>query len=724
MVEMSRRPAGCQQSLLAFRIWAVVAIAVGAAVAGACKSAPVPAVVTPAPPAVERDTKLGWIVRLEQQRVLRDAGVPPVALAAGSPRTLRADAAAALDVLSLDYDPGIRRRAVLAIGRVGMTAGVPALVSALQDPVEDVRAASAFALGLVGTDAKDAVKPLETVVQSDASTVVRTRAIEGLGLIGEASAVPAIFQAAKGCPALLAPIAADDETAKGADVELCKVALFAFVRLRSYDAIAGIVLNSQGQPAFQWWPGAYALQRINDPRAAPALLALAATPGVNTVGFALRGRAALKDPGALSIARGLAVTRDADVKVRVAAVRALGQLGSTSAATALQDLLGQPGLPTNLVLETVIALGAAGQAASFDILLDMMTDSSPPVRAAAIASAAKVAPDAFLVILATSDRDRDWSVRAALVGVLATLPRERVVPAITALAEDEDTRVRAAGLLALATVKAPTLTSRLFTSLEAADFVERATAARLVGETRPEGGITRLVAAYDRAQSDSAYTARAAALEALSKYGGDQVMSMLRRGLGDREWAVRWRTAELLRGLGDAAAAPERPASTHFPPAFFSSPAFLNPRYSPRAFVDTRYGPIELELNVVDSPATSASFVELARKGFFNGVQIHRVVPTFVFQAGDPRGDGEGGPGYTIPDELSPLPYVRGTVGMALDWRDTGGSQWFITLSPQPHLDAKYTVFGKVVNGFDVLDKITQWDAIERVRIWDGVEFR
>ena len=83
--------------------------------------------------------------------------------------------------------------------------------------------------------------------------------------------------------------------------------------------------------------------------------------------------------------------------------------------------------------------------------------------------------------------------------------------------------------------------------------------------------------------------------------------------------------------------------------------------------------------------------------------------------------DGEGGPGYTIRDELSERPYVRGTVGMALDkWPDTGGSQYFITHSPQPHLDAKYTVFGRVISGMDVVDKIQQWDVIRRVRVWDG----
>ena len=91
-------------------------------------------------------------------------------------------------------------------------------------------------------------------------------------------------------------------------------------------------------------------------------------------------------------------------------------------------------------------------------------------------------------------------------------------------------------------------------------------------------------------------------------------------------------------------------------------------------------------------------------------------MPNFVIQAGDPRGDGEGGPGYTIRDELSPLPFVRGTVGMALAGRDTGGSQFFITLSPQPHLDGQYTVFGRVVNGLDLLDRMSLWDVIDASR--------
>ena len=148
--------------------------------------------------------------------------------------------------------------------------------------------------------------------------------------------------------------------------------------------------------------------------------------------------------------------------------------------------------------------------------------------------------------------------------------------------------------------------------------------------------------------------------------------------------------------------------------------ALLNPQFSPHAYLETDRGTIEIELTIVEAPLTVANFIALARKGFYNGLAIHRVVADFVVQDGDPRGDGEGGPGYTIRDELNGLPFLRGTLGMALSGKDTGGSQFFITHSPQPHLDARYTAFGHVVSGMDVVDRIQQGDTIQRVRVWDG----
>ena len=182
------------------------------------------------------------------------------------------------------------------------------------------------------------------------------------------------------------------------------------------------------------------------------------------------------------------------------------------------------------------------------------------------------------------------------------------------------------------------------------------------------------------------------------------------------------RAATLLKeqGVADVDAA-IRPATAGRPVEDPAWQALVAPTFSPHAFIDTDKGTIEIELAVLDAPLTVGNFIRLARQGFFTGVAIHRIVPDFVVQDGDPRGDGEGGPGYTIRDELNQRPYLRGTVGMALDWRDTGGSQFFITHSPAPHLDARYTVFGTVVAGMEVVDRLLPWDVIRRVRIRDGV---
>jgi len=153
---------------------------------------------------------------------------------------------------------------------------------------------------------------------------------------------------------------------------------------------------------------------------------------------------------------------------------------------------------------------------------------------------------------------------------------------------------------------------------------------------------------------------------------------------------------------------------------FYETPRLVNPPVSTQVYLEMDGGLIQIELAVLDAPLTVETFITLARKKFFDGLTFHRVVGDFVAQGGDPRSDGEGGPGFTIRDELSQRPYLRGTVGMALDWADTAGSQFFITHSPQPHLDGRYTVFGRVVSGMEIVDQLQPWDVIRRVIVWDG----
>jgi cyclophilin family peptidyl-prolyl cis-trans isomerase len=138
------------------------------------------------------------------------------------------------------------------------------------------------------------------------------------------------------------------------------------------------------------------------------------------------------------------------------------------------------------------------------------------------------------------------------------------------------------------------------------------------------------------------------------------------------------------------------------------------------ARVETSRGAFTIRLAGDVAPLTTVNFLRLAREKFFDGVAIHRVVPNFVLQDGDPTGTGNGDPGWEIRDELNPLEYGRGTVGMALSGPDTGGSQWFVTHSPQPHLNGLYTVFGQVIAGQEVIERIEQWDRIERVTVLEG----
>jgi cyclophilin family peptidyl-prolyl cis-trans isomerase/HEAT repeat protein len=695
----------------------------------ACKSTSTPTPVLPsatpaatARPAASIDKRVGWLLRLEQSRVLRDPAIgpqPAAAPAAGSARTFAAATEPDLVALALDPDAGVRRRAVLAIGRVGTPDGLPALVAALSDTAEDVRATAAFAAGLIGTPA--AVPPLEHAL-TDPSPLVRGRAAEGLGLAGQASSAAAIAQASAGCRDALANVDPDDESfGKVPEIDACRLAILALVRLKSYDGIARLTLDDHGQPTSHWWPVAFAFQRLGDKQATEALVTLASSAGVYTPSFAMRGLAALKDARVVPVAQGFAIRAAADVRVRIAAVRALGQVGGTASVDTLLALVRDRATPQNLALEAVTALGRARDARAFDTLLDLVNDPWPAMRAAALESAAAVESDRFLFVIPSLGADRDWSVRAALAGIFATLPADRVRDALVDLAADPDLRVRGPALTALVKVGAPDLTARLFEALDSPDFVLRATAARLVGQSKPEGGVAKLVAAYARGDTDATYVARVAVLEGLARYGGTEALASLHQALADKEWPVRWRAADLLHGLGDPNAQPQRPAPLRETPEYFESAALLHPQFSPHMLVETHRGTIEIELDVVNAPLTSARIIAMARAGFFNGMKIHRVVPDFVIQAGDPRGDGEGGPGYTMPDELSVTPYVRGTVGMALDFRDTAGSQFFITLSPQPHLDDKYTAFGRVVNGFEYLDQISQWDVIDRVQIWDGI---
>jgi cyclophilin family peptidyl-prolyl cis-trans isomerase/HEAT repeat protein len=683
------------------------------------------------------EKKLGWIVSLEDRRILRDPAppqpppTPPVPERRGANVTATPLPTPDLLSLSSDSDARLRRRAALAIGRVRLVEGVAPLAKALTDADPEVRQMAAFGLGLIGS--RSATPQLLGALARDSSPLVRGRAAEALALIGEASAADAIGEmAASYLQAGAVSAVAPDESRwpLAPEAEAFRLGIYALARLKAFEPLARAVLADGGQPRVQWWPVAYALQRTEDPRAETALVTFLRGPSVYGAAFAARGLGFTKSARAADTLVPLLNKRDLSPAILIQAIRALGRLGHEQGVQPLLTLLDRRDIDDNARLEAVNALGQLRARPAYGRLLDFAVHRWPPLRAASLRAVAAIDRNAFVGVLSSLDDDANWSVRASLAETLGTLDASVAEPRLRGAVNDSDQRVVSAALRALVRIKASDTEEILSNKLKGDDVVVRATAATLLGESKATGAASALAAAYDAASRDTTYIARAAIIEAFGKLGTEGVRPWLERGLGDPDWAVRVKAALLIEPPAQAQPpawnvfSPElgqrmRPAPAQYGREVIAS--LVAPRFSPHAYIHTSKGVIEIELAVLDAPLTSHNFMTLARKGFFNGTRIHRVVPDFVLQDGDPRGDGEGGPGYSIRDELSDLPYLRGTVGMALDWADTGGSQFFITHSPQPHLDARYTAFARVVKGMEVVDLLQQWDTIDRVVVWDGV---
>lgn len=670
------------------------------------------------------------MLRLEDSRILRDRAAeapPPPPITAptrgGSvPVVVPVPPQAPdLTVLLRDREARVRRRAALAIGRAGVVDGVAPLLPLLaSDPDPEVRQMAAFALGLIAD--RSAREPLVTAL-ADPAAVVRGSAAEALGAIGDASAAPAIAKMAAevlASGALATPPPEAVEAARDTPAAAFRFAVFALTKLKAWDAFAGLVLDPAGQPRVRWWPVAFALQRFEEPRGVPAMLALLKDPQPYSRAFAAKGLGISKAPG--TVAALLPLVTDGNRSVAIEAIRSLARIGDAAAGAPLLKVVRDPKAEAHLRLEAVTALAGIHAEGVSDAIIDILGDPTPAVRAAAIRTMAQNDPEGFVTVLSGLDPDPNWTVRAALATALGGLSPEAGLPRLRAMLSDPEPKVLPAVLAAIARLKPTDAGAIMIEQIKASDVVVRKAAAEAIGVLKPAAGPAALMDAYQRSLGDPTYLARAAVLGALRAYGAETATPLLTDALRDKDWALRVRAATLLTELDPSSDARQRirPAPTDQPEAWYSRAPLVSPPVSTHVYVDTDRGTIQLELAVLDAPITVDTFVRLARGGFFDGLPIHRVVPDFVIQGGDPRGDGEGGPGFTIRDEINQLPYLRGAVGMALDWADTGGSQFFITHSPQPHLDGRYTVFGRVIAGMEVVDAIQQWDVIRRVRVWDG----
>jgi len=259
-----------------------------------------------------------------------------------------------------------------------------------------------------------------------------------------------------------------------------------------------------------------------------------------------------------------------------------------------------------------------------------------------------------------------------------------------------------------------------------ADPAVRSVAADLVARQPSVNDVELLVAAYGRAEGDPFNDARLSAVSALGAIAASSSAGRLRVATKfvsatprPDDYLVRRLAADTLPNTRDAWG-PVLPIATGRTLADYRdvvrrwlAPALVGS--NPHVLLETDRGTLDIELLPAEAPLTVAAIIDLVARRYFDGTRWHRVVPNFVVQDGDPRGDGFGGPGFAIRDEINPVRYEPGSVGMALSGPNTGGSQYFITHSPQPHLDGIYTIFGRVVSGAVVLNAIGQGDRIRSI---------
>ena len=621
-------------------------------------------------------------------------------LAMSDARTLDS---ALVDLALLTGRSHLRASATRAIGQVGGALRASRLRNLLSDADTAVAAEAAFALGMLRDTSARAVL---------ATALARVpEGIEAAWALGEIGS-PARGEIARGLSAAaLAP-------------RVTAALLLAASKLRPVP-LAAVLPHLSSKSIVVARAAAYAIARPGVAAGVRALLPLASSPDAETrmlVASALGRRAAGDSLESVAVPALVRLARDRDARVRINAARSLASHGAAQRATVmtlLHDADANVRIATAQSLSTAADTGLGWWVSRWNV------DTGFTFRRSILESAARRGVE--LPALPQWLVGRGWQMRAAALGAVQLLPsaeRKRVL-ASRSLADINDFVRSGAFGIALADT---TFVGR--DSLVAVALADRAMEVRLAGMgamrvgRSPAAVAATALGAYLRAREDRENDARV------------QAIALIRAGWRADSASFDAALLDALRALPRPADPLERAAASGTTPlagwgaaagesralAWYDSVvrAIVRPAMAGRpaiAEVRTTRGTLILELLGAEAPVTVENFIRLARSGYYSGTRFHRVVPNFVIQDGDPTGTGSGGPGYAIRDELNRRRYLRGTLGMALSGPDTGGSQYFICHSSQPHLDGHYTIFGQLRDGALTLDRVVQGDRILGIRI-------
>ena len=651
-------------------------------------------------------------------------------------------------------DPKLRFMALIACANIQDTSTSGAVSFLLNDREPQVRAAAAFALGQTGPTVFQDSLLNHLSAEKDSAVIIRI--MEALGRIGSPKVLEAVtgFDNASGSRFVAAG-------------QALSVARFALRGIKNEQSIwFCFELLAQRNPEVRWkalfalWRTApHGLIDVEIAKRESLLTVVSKDLDVDVrVNLAtLLGRS--KSQYAMELIQ----TMQADDlakpnwEVEIQLVKAIAAFSAT-VPEKVNDLIDYLSSPNNHVkiaaLQSLSGLAkrdveSAADTASLRqallLLVGMKNPTAELVRGEAIVTLAKLFPEDFTRKNFMADKDLTVREKTKVIEALSSIPSGRSLSITLFSLDDSNVRIAMAAWDFIRRYLTPSTLEKIRSdNQEWGDAKQILYRKTLNGLMRKDMAITHLVSnaladtsyfsifrepkladslifalkdAYSLLASPDDVEAMQAAAAAMGSIKDARFVPVLEKSLKDPDKTVAVTAALALRQITGNDYTGKLPKSTKALHSDYDWSVLESIGVTAHAVVKTNKGTFTIHLLRDDAPFTVLNFVKLARKNFYNGLTFHRVVPNFVIQGGDPRGDGWGGPGYAIRSEFSFAPFGRGAAGIASAGKDTEGCQFFITHQPTPHLDGRYTVFARVVSGQDVVDQIQIGDTIQQITI-------
>jgi peptidylprolyl isomerase len=632
-----------------------------------------------------------------------------------------------------DPRPSVRARAVNALGKLQERSCAAPVIQMLDDANSDVRVEAALALGQIGDPGAE--KPLTERLHGDEPAAVQAQIIDALGKIGTGEAFLALIKFF------------NSEHKELREATALATARLAMRDITNMTMTRAMTLLLKDQEEEVRWKASYALMRIGsdldlgelraatkdrDPRVRMhAITALGSSQDVTSLerlgsllrkdghwGVRVKVASALGNYPLSKAANYLTLLNQTNHHVRLAIIQALGQ--SALGAESFRQSSREHNL-TKYELEQVLVPPRSNNDESDSDLERELGPASPDwtdveIGFALISYAQLLGASAVNLVTEYVDHPND-RVRARALQALGETGSPTVIPTMQRRYASSPTIVKIAILNAFTRIGHFRNPKLLIDALQETDQVLVALAARGLAQDSVNSRkyTERIMQAYRGLAKPVDSEVAQIIFRALGRMGDKKVIPLLVEAMSIPDKALAEVAVNALERLGYQDDLSGWSTVTSPTKDFrYDDIAGLG---GAKALIKTNRGNIEFDLFAEEAPLTVWNFIQLAEKGFYDRLTFHRVVPNFVIQGGDPRGDAWGSPGYSIRSEFDKRPYVRGTVGMASAGKDTEGCQFFITHSAQPHLNGRYTVFGQVSAGMEVVDAIQEGDVMELVSV-------